>query len=140
MRLRSFLLSLFYPRTCPMCEEYIGECEAGREIPNGSLCPQCLAELPRTEQAEIRENLTEMALTRTNSLTVRDPGQQMVRVKKAMHLVRAAAFLFFSLTKRILFVTSFTSLNIRIVRRLVTNSDGRQRWRCSTRISSMKST
>ncbi len=95
MRLKSFLLSLFYPRTCPMCDEYIGEGEPGKEIPNGSLCPQCLAELPRTEQAEIRENLTEMALTRTNSLFVRDPGQQMVRVKKAMHLERAAAFLFF---------------------------------------------
>jgi len=36
-----------------------------------------------------------MTLTGTESLYVRDSGQQMVRAKKVMHLDRAAAFVFF---------------------------------------------
>ena len=96
MRLITALLSLFYPRTCPMCGIYTGERQKAEEDnPNGRLCPQCLAKLPRTEQAEKRENLTEMALTGTDSMWVRDTGQFMVRTKKVMHLERAAAFLFF---------------------------------------------
>jgi len=90
MRLTTALLSLFYPRTCPMCGEYVGE-----QAEQGSLCRKCLAGLPRTEQAEKTENLTEMTLTGTDSLFVRDIGQKMVRTKKVMHLERAAAFLFF---------------------------------------------
>jgi len=54
-----------------------------------------MASLLRTEQAEKRENETEMTLTGTESLYVRDSGQQMVRAKKVMHLDRAAAFVFF---------------------------------------------
>jgi len=90
MRLITALLSLFYPRICPMCEEYIGE----GQVP-GTLCKTCLAQLPRTEQAETPENLTEMTLTGSDSVMVRDTGQNMVRTKKVMHLERAAAFLFF---------------------------------------------
>ena len=73
MRLITALLSLFYPRTCPMCGDYMGE----EQVP-GTLCKTCLARLPRTEQAEIRDNLTEMVFD-----------------KKVMHMDRAAAFLFF---------------------------------------------
>jgi len=54
-----------------------------------------MASLLRTEQAEKRENETEMTLTGTESLYVRDSGQQMVRAKKVMHLDRAVAFVFF---------------------------------------------
>ena len=61
------LCSLFYPRTCPMCGKYT----------NGMFCAECLAALPRTEQAEIRQNGTEMLLA------------------DVKHLERAAAFLFF---------------------------------------------
>ena len=90
MRLSTALLSLFYPRTCALCGRYTGEKRA-----QGQLCKRCLAMLPRTEQAEQRENLTEMTLTGTDSMWVRDKGQYMVRTKKAMHVERAAAFLFF---------------------------------------------
>jgi ComF family protein len=48
------------------------------ESQNGKLCESCLAKLPRTEQAVIRDNLTEMVFN-----------------KKALHIERAAAFLFF---------------------------------------------
>jgi ComF family protein len=73
-----------------MCGAYIGE-----QALSGQLCPTCLASLPRTEQAELRQNETEMALAGVNPFYVRDAGQQMVRAQKAMHLKRAAAFLFF---------------------------------------------
>lgn len=69
--------------------------EAEGANPDGRLCRRCLAELPRTEQADTPQNLTEMTLTGTDSLLVRDMGQTMVRNKKQMHLERAAAFLFF---------------------------------------------
>lgn len=59
-----------------MCGAYTGERE--------KLCDACLAKLPRTEQAALRENETEMRLTQAKS-----------DVKKAMRLERAAAFLFY---------------------------------------------
>ena len=64
------LFSLFFPRTCPMCGRYAGE-------KGGPVCEQCLRTLPRTEQAQLRQNSTEMAL------------------ESALRLDRAAAFLFF---------------------------------------------
>ena len=67
--LLSNLLDLFFPRTCPMCGGYVGK-KAG-------LCDTCLTTLPRTEQAVLRENMTETALA------------------DVKHLDRAAAFLFF---------------------------------------------
>ena len=62
-----------------MCGAYIGE-----HAKPGSLCEACRRALPRTEQASLPENSTETELT----------GGK-VAVKKAMHLERAAAFLFF---------------------------------------------
>ena len=55
-----------------MCGAYVGE-----NAPRGRLCEACMRTLPRTEQAELRQNLTEMTLT---------------DVKR---LERAAAFLFY---------------------------------------------
>ena len=57
------LFSLFFPRTCPMCGAYVGE-----HAERGQLCDDCLHHLPRTEQAEIRQNVTEMTLTGINRL------------------------------------------------------------------------
>jgi ComF family protein len=48
------------------------------------ICPECLAQLPRTEQDIKRENLTETALTEGKS-----------EQKKVLHLDRGAAYLFF---------------------------------------------
>ena len=62
-----------------MCGAYIGE-----HAKPGSLCEACRRALPRTEQASLPENSTETELTNGK-----------VAVKKAMHLERAAAFLFF---------------------------------------------
>lgn len=53
-----------------MCGGYLT-----KKVQSGMLCPACLASLPRTEQARLRQNETEMVL--------------------AMPLERAAAFLFF---------------------------------------------
>ena len=55
-----------------MCGMYVGE-----KAEKGRLCPKCLTQLPRTEQAVLRMNSTEDAL---------QPNK---------HLKRAAAFLFF---------------------------------------------
>ena len=65
-----------------MCGQYVGE----KKQP-GQLCDECIDALPRTEQAQLRENSTEMTLW----------GQVRSRAaaKKVMHLDRAAAFLFF---------------------------------------------
>ena len=68
--IRTALLSLFYPRTCSMCKCYIGEDEK-------VICESCLHSLPRTEQAEVKQNITEMALA------------------EEKHLERAGAFLFY---------------------------------------------
>ena len=78
--LRSKLLSLFYPRTCPACAAYVGE-------DNAWLCHRCLRNLPRTEQAEIQQNGTECVLVGMTS--------DIVRSMHTMHLERAAAFLFY---------------------------------------------
>jgi ComF family protein len=75
--------SLFFPRLCPMCESYVGE----KAVP-GRLCDKCRSELPRTEQAELRQNETEMALTGKKKGNI-------VAAMKSMHLDRAAAFLFY---------------------------------------------
>ena len=69
---KGFLLSLFFPRTCPMCGAYAGE-----HALRGQICSACDRSLPRTEQAELRQNITEM--------TLRD----------IRRLDRAAAFLFY---------------------------------------------
>ena len=67
-----------------MCGAYIG---SKREGVQSILCDECLRTLPRTEQAQLRENETEMALW----------GQVRSRAaaKRVMHLNRAAAYLFF---------------------------------------------
>ena len=67
-----------------MCGAYI---DSKREGVQSILCEECLCALPRTEQAQLRENETEMALW----------GQVRSRAaaKRVMHLDRAAAFLFF---------------------------------------------
>lgn len=74
------LLSIFYPQICPMCGRYIG----GQ---TDCLCNTCLAALPRTEQAVLRENGTEMALW--------GEAKNRAAARKTMHLERAAAFLFY---------------------------------------------
>ena len=70
------LLSLLVPPTCPMCKRY-GE----------GLCDDCIRSLPRSEQAELRQNSTEMVLSGKKS--------DIVGAMKAMRLERAAAFLYF---------------------------------------------
>ena len=82
------VFSLFFPPTCSMCETYLGQ-------ESGILCPSCMHDLPRTEQAEKRDNLTEMTLVGQPSALVRDTGQFFISGKKRMHLERAAAFLFY---------------------------------------------
>lgn len=76
------LAALFFPRTCPMCRCYVGE-----QAPEGQLCEACMRRLPRTEQAQQRQNQTELALIGTRPT--------ITAAKKTMHLNRAAAFLFF---------------------------------------------
>lgn len=68
--LLSNLLHIIYPRTCVACARYIKE---------GILCPQCARNLPRTEQAHVRDNITEQTLA-------------LAGVK---HIEKAAAFLFY---------------------------------------------
>jgi len=51
------------------------------------LCEACMQSLPRTEQAALRENSTEMCLW--------GEARSKAAAKKVMHLERAAAFLFF---------------------------------------------
>ncbi len=53
----------------------------------GQLCESCAASLPRTEQAALRENGTEMVLW--------GEEQSKAAAKRVMHLDRAAAFLFY---------------------------------------------
>ena len=86
--LRTALYSLLYPRTCVLCGTYLGESvwESGGDL-CVIMCRACQQTLPRTEQAEKRQNFTETALTGNTS--------NMVAAAKAMHLDRAAAFLFF---------------------------------------------
>lgn len=51
------------------------------------ICPDCIRRLPRTEQAQIRENSTEMTLW--------GEVKSCAAAKRVMHLDRAAAYLFF---------------------------------------------
>ena len=59
----------------------------GEHSERGQLCDTCLAALPRTEQAQLRENSTEMELL--------SEGSSFSVARKAMHLDRAAAYLFY---------------------------------------------
>lgn len=65
-----------------MCGAYMGE-----KARQGMICNTCLNTLPRTEQAALSENMTEMALW--------GKVQSKAAARKVMHLERAAAFLFF---------------------------------------------
>lgn len=47
------ILSVLFPRTCPVCQTLLKKDEY--------ICPDCLSQLPRTEQAELRGNITEEA-------------------------------------------------------------------------------
>lgn len=76
------LCSLFFPRVCPICGKYVGE-----KAMRGQLCEDCVSSLPRTEQAAMRENGTEMVLW--------GDVQSRAAAKRVMHMDRAAAFLFF---------------------------------------------
>jgi len=82
------LLSLFFPPCCPMCGRYMdeprGENRWHKREELGKLCEKCLRSLPRTEQAVLRGNSTEEAFTGGKNAA-----------KRAMHLERAAAYLFF---------------------------------------------
>jgi len=79
--IKSSLFSLFFPRVCVACGAYI------EEGTKGVLCEACMQSLPRTEQAALRENSTEMCLW--------GEARSKAAAKKVMHLERAAAFLFF---------------------------------------------
>lgn len=54
MRVGQLLLDLFYPRTCFMCGERLAEDEH-------IICPSCIETLPRTWEADNRQNLVESA-------------------------------------------------------------------------------
>ena len=77
------LYSLFYPRTCPFCGRYISDRQRAEEHVEW-LCPECWIKLPRTEQDKLPQNSTETALTEGKTVN-----------KRALHLDRAAAYLFF---------------------------------------------
>ena len=80
------LSSLFYPQTCPFCGGYISR-EDIATMHIDRICTDCIRRLPRTEQDETADNGTEMALLKdAPSLSV---------ARKAMHLVRAWAYLYF---------------------------------------------
>ena len=74
MALLSNLLDLLCPRTCPMCGGY-----------SNGICEECIQSLPRTEQAALRQNMTEYVLA--------GAVNDFVRQMKVMHLDKAAAFL-----------------------------------------------
>ena len=65
-----------------MCGLYVG-----KKKQSGQLCDPCMAALPRTEQAHLRDNETEMALWGN--------VRSRAAAKRVMHLDHAAAFLFF---------------------------------------------
>ena len=81
-------LDLFYPHTCPMCGQYIEDNAPAVPQRERILCGDCLHALPRTEQALIQDNDTEMTLWGS--------AKSRAAAKKVMHLDHAAAFLFFS--------------------------------------------
>lgn len=84
MALRSKLLDLLCPRTCPMCGAYVEEVKGERQKAK-VICDACLQDLPRTEQASIRQNSTEYV--------VAGEEKDFVRRMRVMHLDKAAAFL-----------------------------------------------
>lgn len=92
-----FLFRLLFPNRCRICGRFIGEKKYRDASPDihAILCDSCLRDLPRTEQALIRQNSTEMTLLQSASPFVRDQGQAMLAAQRVMHLQRAAAFLFF---------------------------------------------
>lgn len=67
----ALLSNLFFPRTCPQCGLGVG-----KKTARGRLCESCLRRLPRTEQAVLKQNETELTLA-------------------DKRLERAAAFLFY---------------------------------------------
>jgi len=79
--IKNSLFSLFFPPVCAACGHYL------EDEKEGVLCEACMRSLPRTEQAAIRENSTEMSLW--------GEARSRAAAKKVMHLERAAAFLFF---------------------------------------------
>ncbi len=69
-----------------MCGRYIpGSSGLSRKWLSHLICDDCMHSLPRTEQAGIRENSTEMTLVGANEI-----GR-----KRVLHIQRAAAFLFY---------------------------------------------
>lgn len=72
-----------------MCGRYMGSTkgQSTKDERGEAVCEDCITALPRTEQAAIRQNGTEMALT--------GKTKDIVAAAKAMHLTRAAAFLFY---------------------------------------------
>ena len=82
---RLWFTDTFCPNTCAQCGRFISA-QYDKPVPQ-ALCPRCIRRLPRTEQAQLRQNETEMTLTAQTS--------DIVRTMKTMHLRRAAAFLFF---------------------------------------------
>ena len=78
--LRNALFSLFYPHNCPTCDNYIGDLSK-------VVCDACLRNLPRTEQAQIQDNGTEMVLW--------GKADSRAAAKKTMHMERATAYLFY---------------------------------------------
>ena len=88
MGLRTALMSIFYPHTCPMCDKYIGErAVSDGTKAHGSLCDECMQSLPRTEQAALQENSTEMVLW--------GEVRSKAAARKTMHMDHAAAYLFY---------------------------------------------
>ena len=77
------LSDLLFPRTCPFCGRYISDQQI-RETYLDWICPDCWCRLPRTEQDLKAENSTETALTEGKTV-----------IKKALHLNRAGAYLFY---------------------------------------------
>lgn len=67
---RESILSVLFPNRCALCGRYVAE-------EGSALCPDCIAALPRTEQAFLRQNSTEQLF------------------QKMPHVLSAAAFLFF---------------------------------------------
>ena len=77
-----WLLNTLCPKTCAQCGKYIPT-----DDPMQELCRRCITRLPRTEQGQLRQNETEITLAGRTS--------DIVAAMKAMHLNRAAAYLFF---------------------------------------------
>ncbi len=77
------MIDLLLPHTCGMCGRHI----QSRNGERAEICDECIKALPRTEQATLKQNSTEM--------TVLDQPAQIVRAAKTAHLQRAGAFLFY---------------------------------------------